>query len=125
MTGAGKEMNEEQLRGAASWQFKPRQTGSRLGDEITSYLKQHHRTFEKNASIVDIWRQVVPESLQDYCRLDKRVGNTLYVQVMPGAYMHQMQMTAGEIVEKIKQLSPRCGIQKMRLMPIRQSIEEL
>ena len=117
--------DDEQLRGAASWQFKPKQTGVRLGDEITSYLKQHRRTFEKNASIVDIWPQVVPESLQDYCRPDKRVGNTLYVQVMPGVYMHQMQTMASEVLEKIKQLSPRCGIQKIQLIPMRHSIEEL
>ena len=117
--------DDERLRGAAGWQYKPKQTGSRLGDEITSYLKQHHWAFEKNATIVDIWPQVVPESLQDYCRLDKHVGNTLYVQVVPGAYMHQMQMMAGEVLEKIKQISPRSGIQKIRLIPMRQSIEEL
>ena len=110
--------DDKRLRGAASWQFKPKKTGSRLGDEITSYLKQHHRTFEKNASFIDVWPQVVPESLQNYCRLDKRVGNTLYVQVMPGVYMHQMQVMAGEVLEKIKQLSPRCGIQKIRLIPM-------
>jgi hypothetical protein len=117
--------DDERLRGATDWQLKPRRSASRLGDEITAYLKQHHRQFEKNASIIDIWRHVVPPALQDYCKPDKRVGNTLYVQVMPGAYMHRIQTMAGELTERIKQLSPRCGIQKIKITPMRQSTEEL
>ena len=115
---------DERLRSAASWQFKPRQSGSRLGDDIMSYLKRHHRTLEKNASVVDVWQQAVPELLRDHCKLDKRVGDTLYVQVVPGAYMHQTQMMAGEVLEKIKQMAPRCGIQKIRMIPMQRSIEE-
>ena len=117
--------DDDILRGAASWQFKPKHTDLRLGDEITSYLKQHHRAFEKNAAIIDVWPQIVPELLQRHCRLDKRVGNTLYVQVMPGAYMHQIRMMTDEILEKMKQLAPRCGVRKIRIMPMKQSIEEL
>ncbi|MBL7215505.1 MAG: DUF721 domain-containing protein [Phycisphaerae bacterium] len=108
---------EKKLRGASGWQTKVRQTDWRLGEAIAFYLQQHRRTFEKNASILDIWSQAVPTFMQADCRPDKRVGNTLYVQVTPGAYMHQMQMLTGEVLEKIKQLSPRCGIQKIRLVP--------
>jgi len=107
---------DSQLRGATGWQYKPKRTDSRLGDEITSYLKQHLHAFEKNATIVDIWSQVIPPALRDYCRPDKRVGNTLYVQVMPGTYMYQMQTMAGEVLERMKQISPRCGIQKIKII---------
>lgn len=118
MTGAGKDISEEQrLRGAASWQFRPPPTERRLGEEIATYLEQHNRSLAKNASILEIWPLVVPDFLQDQCRPGKRAGNTLYVEVTPGAYLHQMQMLAGEIVEKIQQLSPRCGIRKIRLVP--------
>ena len=115
---------DNRLCGAASWQYKPKPTGSRLGNEITSYLKRHHRTLEKNAAVVDVWRQAVPELLRNHCKLDKRVGNTLYVQVVPGAYMHQMKMQAGEVLERIRQMAPRCGIQKIQMIPMQQSIEE-
>lgn len=114
---------EERLHGASNWQIKPKQTDSRLGEEIESYLKRHARTFEKNAPLMDVWEQVVPESMLPYCRPDKRVGNVLYVQAMPGAYMHRMQTIAGEVLEKIQRLSPRSGIQKIRIIPLQEMKE--
>ncbi len=111
-------MDEDKLlQGASSWQYKPRRTDWRLGEEVVSYLKQHSRGFEQNAALLDIWPQVVPAFLRDHCRPGKRVGNTLYVEVTPGPYMHQLQQCSGEVLEKIKHLSPRCGVQKIRLLP--------
>ncbi len=114
---------DDLLRGAASWQYQRKDTSSRLGQEITSYLDRRNRDFIKNAAIVDAWQDVVPELMRPYCRLDKRDGNTLTVQVAPGPYMHQMQMQADEIIDRIKQAVPRCGIQKLRLIPMRQHEE--
>jgi hypothetical protein len=118
MTGAGKPMDDEKrLRGAGSWQFRPKPADWRLGEEIATYLEQHSRTFAQNASLVDIWEQAVPAVLRGQCRPGKRVGNTLYVEVTPGPFMHQLQMRSGDVLEKLHQLSPRCGIQKIRLVP--------
>jgi hypothetical protein len=115
---------ENQLKGALNWQYKPRRTESNLGDEIFSYLKQHDRTFVKNAVIVDLWNQIIPPGLQPFCRLDKRVGNTLYVQAQPGAYMHQLQMLSDELLDRIRQCAPRSGIQKIRIIPLRKENQE-
>lgn len=113
-------MNEDDLlKGASSWQWKRKQTHSRLGDEMSSYFTQRSRSFEKNSAIVDAWQRVVPPMLQDYCRLDKCEGNTLYVQVQAGPYMHQAQMVCSEWIDQIRQQCPRCGITKIRLMPMR------
>jgi len=111
-------MDEEQrLRGAASWQYRPRATDCRLGEEIEAYLQQHSREFAKNASLLDVWTQAVPAFLQHACRPGKRVGNTLYVEVTPGPYMHEMQTLSDEILEHLRQLAPRCGVQKLKLVP--------
>ena len=115
---------EKQLKGALSWQYKPRRTESCLGDEVYSYLNRRHRAFTKNASIVDAWEAVVPPTLQPFCRLEKRVGNILYLQAEPGPYMHQAQMLAGELLERIKCSAPRCGIQKIRVVPKRNNGKE-
>ncbi|OQY07705.1 MAG: hypothetical protein B6I25_01190 [Planctomycetales bacterium 4572_13] len=115
---------ERRLKGALSWQHKPRQTESCLGDEVFSYLKYHNRTLMKNAVIMDAWEAVVPPTLQPFCRLDKRVGSTLYLQAATGPYMHQAQMLSGELLNKIKQLAPRCGIQKIKVVPIRNNNRE-
>ena len=109
---------DKQLKGALGWQYRPKQKSTKLGDEVFSYLKKHNRMLMKNATIVDIWETVVPPTLKPFCRLDKRVGNTLYLQAAPGQYMHQAQMLSTELLERIKQLAPRCGVQKIRVVPI-------
>jgi hypothetical protein len=110
---------EKRLKGASSWQYKPRHTESCLGDVAGLYLKQRNRALTKNAAIVDAWEAVVPPTLQPFCRLEKRVGNTLYLQAEPGPYMHQAQMLSGELLERLKCQAPRCGIQKIRVVPTR------
>jgi hypothetical protein len=115
---------EKRLKGASSWQYKPRHAESCLGDEVCSFLEQRNRAFTKNAAIVDIWEAVIPPTLQPFCRLDKRVGNTLYLQAEPGPYMHQAQMLSGELLERIKCGVPRCGIKKIRVVPIRNNNRE-
>lgn len=115
---------DNQLKGALSWQYKPRKKESQLGDEIYSYLKQHDKSLTKNAAIVDLWNQIIPPGLQPHCRLDKRVGNTLYVQVQPGPYMHQLQVLSGELLDRIRQNAPRSGIQKIRILPLKKENQE-
>ncbi len=115
---------DQKLYGASCWQVQPKKTSVPLNDAMSSYFKHRSRTFEKNSSIVDAWQRIVPVLLQDYCRLDKRVGNTLYVQVLAGPYMHQAQMVCSEWIEQLQQQCPRCGITKIRLIPMR-NFEEL
>jgi hypothetical protein len=118
MTGARKQVDEEKLlRGAGSWQYQPKPAERRLGEEIVSYLERHSRTFEKNASLLEIWEQALPPVLRGQCRPGKRTGNTLYVEVTPGVFMHEMQTRSGEVLEKLQQLSPRCGIRKIQIVP--------
>ena len=108
---------DKQLKGASSWQYRPRRTDSRLGDEVASFLSQRGRTFTRNATLVDIWKRVIPPTLQPFCQLDKRVGNTLYLQAEPGPYMYQAQLLSKELLERIKQQAPRSGIQHIRVAP--------
>ncbi len=118
MSGTKRHIDEEQLlRGAGSWQYRPPRIDRRLGEEIDAYFQQHSRTMEKNAALLDLWPQVVPPLLAEHCRPGKRVGTTLFVEVTPGPYMHQMQMLSGQVLEAIRALSPRCGIQKIRVTP--------
>jgi hypothetical protein len=115
---------EKQLKSALDWQYKPRHTESLLGNEISSYLKKRHRTFVKNASIIDTWETFIPFAMRPFCQLEKCVGNTLYLQVQPGPYMHQAQMLSDELLEKINQRAPRCGIRKIKIVPMKKNNTE-
>jgi hypothetical protein len=106
------------LRGAMGWQYRQKRPDHGLGQEIVSYFQQHSRAFEKNAPLVDLWKTIVPPGLAPFCRLDKRVGNVLYIQAMPGAYMHQVKMLSGELLEGIKRAVPRSGICSIKVVPM-------
>ena len=110
---------EKQLQAATSWQKRPKQTSVCLGDEISSYLQRRKRTFEKNTSVVEIWEQIVPGTLKPFCRLDRRVGNVLYIEAQPGPYLHQAQMLSTELLDRIQAQAPRSGIQKIRVVPMK------
>lgn len=113
-------MDEEKyLLSALGWQQKTRPAGTRLGEQIVSYLKQQGRTFEKNSTLTDAWQRLIPEALRPYCRLDRRSGNTLFVQAQPGPYMHQVQMLSGQLLEQINRQVPRAGLQAIRVIPMK------
>lgn len=107
---------DKQLKGASSWQYRPKRTDSQLGEEIASFLSQRERTFTRNATLVDIWKRVIPPTLQPFCQLDKRVGNTLYLQAEPGPYMYQARILSKELLEQIKRQAPRSGVQQIRVV---------
>jgi hypothetical protein len=109
---------DQYLRSATGWQVRPKKGDPKLGGQIMSYLEQHSGMLAKNAAIVDAWERVVPAGLKPFCRLDKRSGNVLLVQAMPGPYMHQVQMMAAELLEAIKRAAPRCGITKIKVVPM-------
>jgi hypothetical protein len=112
-------MNDnDYLHSATGWQKKIKTAHTRLGEEVASYLERRSRTFEKNAALAEVWQQVVPCGLQSFCRMDKRSGHTLYIQVRPGPYMHQMWMLSGELLEQINRQIPRSGIQAIRVIPL-------
>lgn len=111
--------NEESyLRSATNWQHKSKSAEAGLGREIFSYLQQHNKAFEQNAVIVEAWKSIVPPGLEPYCRLDKRVGNVLYIQAQPGPYMYQAQVMAGELQESLRRAAPRCGICRIKVIPM-------
>jgi hypothetical protein len=114
---------DSELKGALGWQYRPKRTETRLGEEASSYLKQRNRTLMKNAIVVDLWDEIFPPSLKPFCSLETRVGNTLYIQAQPGPYMHQAQMLTDELLDRMNQLAPHCGIQKIRVVPKKRNRE--
>jgi len=120
MTDRMKHPSEEDLylRGATGWQYRKKPTERGLGQEIFAYLQQHSKAFEKNAPLVDLWKTIVPAQLAGFCRLDKRVGNVLYIQAMPGPYMHQVKMLSAELLEAIRRTIPRSGICSIKVVPM-------
>ncbi len=112
------------MRSATHWQASPTRTATGLGQEIVSYLQLNRRQFEQNAPLVEVWKSIVPPALEPHCRLDKRSGNVLYIQAQAGPYMHQVKVLSGELLERIRQAAPRCGICHIKVIPMQNDYQE-
>ena len=107
------------LRSATAWQWRKRQTTSRLGADAQGFIQARKRTLEKNTAVVDAWEQVLPQQLAEHSRIIKISAGQIYVEVEPGAFMHEMQLLSSELLEHIRGRCPYCGIKKIVLRPLR------
>ena len=96
-----------------------RNSGSdKLGVSVQGYLARRRGEFSKNASVVDIWQELLPENLREACSLESISGGVVLVAVEPGPYMHELSMLSEELVQHLRQLSPQAGVRKIRLVPL-------
>ena len=105
------------LRGATSWQYKRRDTVGRLGFDVDKYVNRRQPELNKNATIMEAWRQLLPAQLYEHCSVDRIVSGNLYIEVDTGAYMHELQMMSSELVEQLQRLCRYGGIKRIVLRP--------
>lgn len=86
---------------------------TRLGLCTKAYLDEQDARLQRNCSVVDIWRQVLPTTLHEHCRLAGIAGGVLRVVAEPGPYMHEMRMVSGELLEHIQNRCRGAGIKKI------------
>ena len=108
---------EKLLRSATGWQRRGKKETPRAGTSAKHYLQMKQRQLEKNAEVVDLWQEILPPGMYDYCSLAKISAGTMYIEVDPGTYMHQMQTMITELLETIQGRCPYAGIKKIILRP--------
>ena len=90
---------------------------NRLGASIRGYLTRRRGEFSKNASVVDNWRELLPKELQKACSLESISGGIMIVAVEPGPYMHELRVLSEDLVQQLRQMSPRSGVRGIKLVP--------
>ncbi len=105
------------LRGAVSWQYKRRETVGRLGFNVEKYVNARRSEFNKNAKIMDAWQDLLPAELHDHCSVDRISSGNLYIEVDPGAYMHELQVMSSELLEQLQRVCRYGGIKRIVLRP--------
>lgn len=86
---------------------------TRLGLSARAYLDRQEARLQKNCSVVDVWRRVLPTMLYEHCRLASISGGVLRVEAEPGPYMHEMRMASGELLEHLQNRCRRAGVKKI------------
>ena len=107
------------LQSAVEWQKKKPKTTDRLGKGIEAYLEERRPSYVKNASVVELWRQILPNGLQGHCGLLGISGGLLQLEVDPGPFMHEIQLLSEELLGHLQSCCPQAGIKKISLRPRR------
>jgi hypothetical protein len=105
------------LHGALSWQWHRRKRTSQLGSDAETYLRRKSRQFEKNASVVDLWSELLPADFQKHCTLTKIEAGVITIQVDPGPYLHEMQLLSTELLREIQNQCRSAGIKRIMIRP--------
>lgn len=95
--------------------FKAGKLG-KLGDEVERYLKWRSRDLKKNATVVDVWSELLPATLRERCEIESLSRGVLTVGVEPGVYMHELRLISDELVEQLRQRNPRAGVKRIKVV---------
>jgi len=89
---------------------------TRLGLCTKVYMDERDARLQRNCSVVDIWRQVLPITLHEHCRLAGISGGVLRVVAEPGPYMHELRTASGELLEHLQNRCRGAGIKKIAVV---------
>lgn len=107
---------DELLINALNWQKRPRVTTSKLGVSGNSYFSHNLRKMEKNAKIVDAWNELIPEGLEDHCRLKSIDSGVVELEVDAGPYMHELRLMTSELLEHLRERCGRGAVKRIKLV---------
>ena len=99
-----------------------------LGGNVDTYIKERLSQLRKNASVVDVWRELLPEELYEHSRIAGISGGVVQVEVDPGPYMHEFQLLSSELSGELQRLCRSAGVRRITLRPRKQptvTVEEL
>ncbi len=103
-------------------------TTAQLGANVETYIKQRLGQLRKNASVVDVWRELLPEELYEHSRIAGISGGVVQVEVDPGPWMHEFQLLSSELSGQLQRHCRSAGVRRIALRPRKQptvTVEEL
>ena len=98
---------------------KGRDAAGRLGGAARVYLDRRSRQLKKNASVVDIWEEILPAELSSHCKIAGITAGVMVVYAEPGVYMHEIQLLGDAMVRQLQSRCPAAGIKKIVVRPSR------
>lgn len=106
--------------------YKPiaKDTTEALGANVQTYIKRRLGSLRRNAGVVDMWRQLLPNELAAHCEITAVRGGVLEVEVAPGPYMYELRSLSAELVNQLQRCSGGAQIRRLVLRPRRQAITE-
>ncbi|MBE0535143.1 MAG: DUF721 domain-containing protein [Phycisphaerae bacterium] len=118
-------MDEDRfLRQAGRGKPMIRDTAQLLGANVQTYIKGRLGPLRRNAGVVDVWRQLLPNGLAAHCQISAIRGDVVEVEVDPGPYMHELRVLSTEIIDQLQRYCGRAQVRRLVLRPRREVITE-
>ncbi len=73
-----------------------------LGDIMDNYVRHNVKPAKKGSNVVEAWNKVVPQVMNEFCRVESFQGGILKVSVSEPTYRFQMEMLKKELIESIE-----------------------
>lgn len=89
-----------------------------LGSVIAEYLNQ--RLGPKQArweALQQLWYELVPEHIAGHCSIEDFADGKLTVAVDSPGYAHELKMSSGGIIRRMRERMPRLRIKKIISVP--------
>ncbi len=112
------------LRRAGRYKRPRRETSQPLGANVETYIKQRLGGLRRNAGVIDVWRQLLPDGLAAHCEISAFRAGVLEVEVDPGPYMHEMRLLSAEILSQLQRYCGGAQVRRLALRPRREIITE-
>jgi len=106
------------LNSAGFGKTRPNTDGPlQLGQALSVYMEQRVLPkYQKYGGVFDAWQQLLPDELAKHCRIDAIKAGQLTVAVDSPAYMHELRLCSGELLEQLQQFCPKARIRKIKLL---------
>ncbi len=109
---------EEELRRIVERkQATPPNEASKLGDVVKQIMNDRVLPRQKRiASVAQLWVRLLPEQLQQNCKLINISAGQLRVQVQSKAYEQELRWCSIELLRQLQEQCPQAKIKKIKFV---------
>lgn len=103
---------DEQLRSIVKWRpaAKPDRLAG-LGDVVKEIMDNRITPLQKRfESVASVWDQLLPDELQQHCKIVDISGGELKVKVDSPAYLYELRMCSSELLTELRRQCRRVRI---------------
>ena len=94
----------------------PAEKAVSLGDVLSELIERRVAPRQRRADLIfEAWRQLLPSSLCQHCKITDISGGRLKVTADSPVYMYELQLSAGELLKELGRQYPQARIKEIKV----------
>ncbi len=88
-----------------------------IGEAVEQFMGQEVSPRQKRyGTVLEVWRQALPEELSRHCEIIDISGGQLTVRVDSPSYKYELHLCSSEILKELQRQCPRARLTKIKLI---------